>query len=136
MDFLKRTRSPANSRRPAGVRRSLLRRVPHPPAKDGDQQDGPLTDVQIGILSARASGKTRKEIAFALGLSLKTVEYHFAKIYRCLDITNDIELTHYAIHSGLIGLKQFVSSQPDGTASKSPLVRKAPRARRSDTPTL
>ena len=71
----------------------------------------PLTEVQIGILSARASGKTRKEIAYSLGLSLKTVEYHFARIYRFLDVSNDIELTHYAIHSGLIPLKQFPSKR-------------------------
>lgn len=127
MDFLKRNRSPANSHGPAAVRRSLLGRVGQGVQNDGASQDGPLTDVQIGILSARASGKTRKEIAFALGLSLKTVEYHFSRIYRCLDISNDIELTHYAIRCGLIALKQFASSHLDGASRKSRPVRKAPR---------
>jgi len=78
---------------------------------DHQTRKAPLTEVQIGILSARASGKTRKEIAYSLGLSLKTIEYHFARIYRFLDVSNDIELTHYAIHSGLIPLKQFPSRQ-------------------------
>jgi DNA-binding NarL/FixJ family response regulator len=78
---------------------------------DHKAEDEPLTEVQIGILSARASGKTRKEIAYSLGLSLKTVEYHFARIYRFLDVSNDIELTHYAIHNGLIPLKQFPSKR-------------------------
>ena len=78
---------------------------------DGETMKEPLTEVQIGILSARASGKTRKEIAYSLGLSLKTVEYHFARIYRFLHVSNDIELTHYAIHNGLIPLKQFSSKR-------------------------
>jgi DNA-binding NarL/FixJ family response regulator len=78
----------------------------------------PLTEVQIGILSARASGKTRKEIAYSLGLSLKTVEYHFARIYRFLAVSNDIELTHYAIHSGLIPLKQYPSKRLSRSPSK------------------
>ena len=72
--------------------------------------DNGLTELQIGILSARAVGKTRKEIAYSLGLSLKTVEYHFLRIYRYLDVSNDIELTHYAIRSGLVQLKRFPAS--------------------------
>lgn len=95
-----------------------LRGTNHPIKKE------PLTEVQIGILSARASGKTRKEIAYSLGLSLKTVEYHFARIYRFLDVSNDIELTHYAIHNGLIPVKQFPSKQRPSPSGKLRLKKK------------
>jgi DNA-binding NarL/FixJ family response regulator len=125
MEFFKGNQSFSKSAAPAAVRRSLLRRVQQGGRQDEAPGNGQLTDVQIGILAARATGKTRKEIAFALGLSLKTVEYHFSKIYRCLDITNDIELTHYAIRCGLIGLKQFAFSHWDGASQKTRLRRKA-----------
>lgn len=66
-----------------------------------------LSQAQFQMLRARASGQTRKQIAFALGVSLKTIEYHFSRIYRCLGIADDIELTHYAIRNGLIEVKGF-----------------------------
>ena len=109
----------------ARLRRPVLRltgKTSRP--SDHQAQHEPLTEVQLGILSARASGKTRKEIAYSLGLSLKTVEYHFARIYRCLGVSNDIELTHYAIHSGLISLKQFPSKRLLASSSKLCLKKK------------
>jgi DNA-binding NarL/FixJ family response regulator len=66
-----------------------------------------LSQAQFQMLRARASGQTRKQIAYALGVSLKTIEYHFSRIYRCLGIGDDIELTHYAIRNGLIEVKGF-----------------------------
>ncbi len=73
-----------------------------------------LTKTQLGILRARALGRTRKEIAFSLGLSLKTVEYHFSRIYRHLGISEDIGLTHFAIQRGLIEVMRF---DPAGDSS-------------------
>lgn len=49
-----------------------------------------------------ASGDTTKEIAFKLGISPKTVEWHRANLYHDLGVNNIAMLTRMAIRSGLI----------------------------------
>jgi DNA-binding NarL/FixJ family response regulator len=51
-----------------------------------------------------AEGKTSKEIAGQLNLSVKTIETHRMKIMEKLDIHTVAELTKYAIREGLTSL--------------------------------
>ncbi len=61
-----------------------------------------LTDRQLEILVLIARGQAAKEIAFALGLSPKTVDVHRARIMERLAINDLPGLTLYCVRHGLI----------------------------------
>jgi DNA-binding NarL/FixJ family response regulator len=54
------------------------------------------------ILQLTAEGKSRKEVAFALGISEKTVAFHKNNIMRKLGLRSTAQLTRYALDEGLI----------------------------------
>jgi DNA-binding NarL/FixJ family response regulator len=60
-----------------------------------------LTDREREVLQQIAEGKTTKEIAFDLGVSVKTVETHRRNIMEKLDLHSVAELTKYAIREGV-----------------------------------
>lgn len=62
----------------------------------------PLTPRQREILKLVAEGQSTKEIAFALQLSVKTVETHRAQIMERLGIRDVAGLVKYAMRAGLI----------------------------------
>jgi DNA-binding NarL/FixJ family response regulator len=59
---------------------------------DTPQPSAELTPQELNIALLVAEGKTNKEIAAALFLSPKTIEYHLANTYRKLDIHSRAEL--------------------------------------------
>jgi two-component system, NarL family, response regulator NreC len=61
----------------------------------------PLTSREREILQRIAEGQTTKEIAWRLGLSVKTVEAHRVNLMRKLDIHETATLVRYAIRRGL-----------------------------------
>ena len=63
-----------------------------------------LSDREREVLQLMAEGKSTKEIAVHLNVSIKTVETHRANIMTKLDIHNIAELTKYAIREGLTSL--------------------------------
>lgn len=63
-----------------------------------------LTQRQTEILRLLALGRSTKEVAFQLGVSIKTVETHRAHIIERLEIREITGLVRYAIRSGLISL--------------------------------
>jgi DNA-binding NarL/FixJ family response regulator len=56
------------------------------------------------VLQLLSEGKTTKEIASHLKISVKTVETYKQKIMNKLDIHNVAKLTKYAIREGLTSL--------------------------------
>jgi DNA-binding NarL/FixJ family response regulator len=62
----------------------------------------PLTPRAEQVLKLVAEGKTTKEIAVALGLSVKTAESHRTRIMEKLEIHDTAGLVRYAIRRGLI----------------------------------
>jgi len=62
----------------------------------------PLTDRQRQILQLVAEGRQNKEIAEMLSVSVKTVEFHRARLMAKLGVRSVAELTRFAIHEGLI----------------------------------
>ena len=64
----------------------------------------PLTSREREIVQHIAEGQTTKEIAAALGLSVKTVESHRSSLMRKLDIHETATLVRYAIRRGLTTL--------------------------------
>jgi DNA-binding NarL/FixJ family response regulator len=64
----------------------------------------PLTPRQREVLQLLAEGKQNKEIATALQVSAKTVEFHRAAIMATLGLRSTAELTRYAVAHGLTHL--------------------------------
>lgn len=62
----------------------------------------PLTFRQLEVLRLVALGKSGKEIASTLNVSLKTVEFHKHRIMERLDVHTTAELTRYAVRSGIL----------------------------------
>jgi DNA-binding NarL/FixJ family response regulator len=62
----------------------------------------PLRDRERQVLQLVAEGKTTKDIATILDISVKTVEWHRSKIMERLDIHDTAGLVRYAIRHGLI----------------------------------
>jgi len=63
-----------------------------------------LSDREREVLQLMAEGKTTKEVASYLHVSVKTVETHRTNIMTKLDIHSIAELTKYAIREGLTSL--------------------------------
>jgi DNA-binding NarL/FixJ family response regulator len=63
-----------------------------------------LTNREYEVLCWAASGKTNKEVAEGLFISVKTVETHKTKILEKLGLKNTSELVKYAIANKIITL--------------------------------
>ncbi|MDT7042790.1 response regulator transcription factor [Candidatus Nitronereus thalassa] len=61
-----------------------------------------LTPRQREVLQLVAEGKSTKDIATILNISIKTVEFHKSHIMRELDLHTTAELTKYAIAQGIV----------------------------------
>lgn len=73
------------------------------PHQDESSMDA-LTARQREILQMIAEGKSTKEIAFQLNVSVKTVETHRAALMERLDIHDIAGLVLYAVRQGLISV--------------------------------
>jgi DNA-binding NarL/FixJ family response regulator len=63
-----------------------------------------LTPRQREVLQLIAEGKGARSIASILNVSIKTVEFHRARLMEELDLHSVAELTKYAISEGLVSL--------------------------------
>jgi DNA-binding NarL/FixJ family response regulator len=68
--------------------------------KAGDYD--PLTPRELEVLKLVAEGKSSRDIAELLVVSIKTVERHRADILHRLGLRDRVDLTRYAIRRGLI----------------------------------
>ena len=71
-------------------------------SEETDGRSGVLTAREREIVQLLAESKSNKEIANALGISVKTVQTHRATIMRKLGINSIVELVHYAIRNNLV----------------------------------
>jgi DNA-binding NarL/FixJ family response regulator len=72
--------------------------------KRGTPASTALTPRQREVLQLVAEGRSTKEIATILSVSVKTVEFHRFRIMQQLDIHTTADLTKYAITHGITGL--------------------------------
>lgn len=63
---------------------------------------GPLSAREREILQLLAENKSNKDIAKALGISVRTVETHRRSVMQKLDANSIVELVHYAIRNGIV----------------------------------
>jgi DNA-binding NarL/FixJ family response regulator len=82
----------------------LGRRNLPPDARAGQfkKKSVPLTPRELEVLQLVAEGKTNKETAAELGISIKTVEKHREHLSAKLDLHDIAGLTRYAIAAGVI----------------------------------
>jgi DNA-binding NarL/FixJ family response regulator len=73
-----------------------------PRKQDANAPKSRLTPRQREIVQLLAEGKSSKEVAVALGLSVKTAETHRANIMRRLDCHSVSELVRYAVRNNII----------------------------------
>jgi len=83
--------------------------------------EAPLTRRESEILQLLAEGNCSKDIGAILDLSTKTVETHRSNLMRKLRLHSIVELTHYAVRTGIIqvrcdaGSSHRLSAGPDQT---------------------
>jgi DNA-binding NarL/FixJ family response regulator len=65
-----------------------------------------LSPRQREVLQLVAEGRSRKEIASILNISVKTVEFHKSKIMRELNLHTTADFTLYAIEHGIISAER------------------------------
>jgi DNA-binding NarL/FixJ family response regulator len=67
-----------------------------------DEDADPLTARERQVLQLVAEGKSTKETARILGVSVKTAESHRTRLMRKLDIHETASLVRYAIRRGMV----------------------------------
>ncbi|MBZ5532654.1 MAG: response regulator transcription factor [Acidobacteriia bacterium] len=67
-----------------------------------DLPEKPISDRERQVLQLVAEGKTTKEVATLLGISVKTAESHRSNMMEKLDIHDTAGLVRYAIRKGII----------------------------------
>ncbi len=89
------------------VMRKMMRRLSHGDktgVPEGDQPVEPLTEREEEVLQQVATGASNKEIARALGISVRTVQVHLTNIYGKLNVRSRTEAALYAVRQGWVDL--------------------------------
>jgi DNA-binding NarL/FixJ family response regulator len=73
----------------------------------GELFSADMTPREREVLQLVAEGKTGKEIAQSLGISLKTVEFHKHGIMEALGLRTTAELTRYALEHGIVAMQRL-----------------------------
>jgi len=68
----------------------------------GDAPRPPITQREREIIQLLAEGRSNKECASALGVSVKTVEAHRANIMRKLHLRSASDLVRYAVRNNIV----------------------------------
>jgi two-component system response regulator NreC len=68
----------------------------------GEKTGTPLTLRERQVLQLIAEGKTTKDIASVLGISVKTAESHRTRLMQKLDIHETASLVRYAVRNGIV----------------------------------
>jgi DNA-binding NarL/FixJ family response regulator len=82
-----------------GVVEAYIRQAKEMVKKGTDER---LTSREREVLQLVAEGRTNREIAQVLSISVKTVEHHRANLMSKLELYSAAELTQYAIRTGVI----------------------------------
>jgi len=85
---------------PAALVQRLAREVADPGGKPAQEK---LSDREYQVMKMLASGKTVKEVAAELSLSVKTVSTYRTRILEKLGLASNVEIARFAIKAGLVG---------------------------------
>jgi DNA-binding NarL/FixJ family response regulator len=88
----------------------------------------PLTDRQVEILTLLALGLSEKEVAFRLGISLRTARNHVANLYQRPGLHHRTEAVLVAVRNGLAKVEPVARGGYE-LAGTSRRVTSLPRSR-------
>lgn len=74
----------------------------HPGSEANQPFRSVLTPREREVIQLLAEGKTSKEVATTLNLSVKTAETHRTNLMRKLDLHSVVDLTLYAVRNGIV----------------------------------
>jgi DNA-binding NarL/FixJ family response regulator len=74
----------------------------HPGSESDRHSRSVLTPREREVIQLLAEGKTTKEVATTLNLSVKTAETHRTNLMRKLDLHSVVDLTLYAVRNGIV----------------------------------
>ncbi len=87
---------------PEAIRDEVERRLEELERKDSNQAlTDRLSKRELEVLRYLASGKTNREIARHLGISVKTIDTHRGHLLKKLQLRNNADLTRFAIRHGM-----------------------------------
>lgn len=69
---------------------------------DDERTENSLTSREREVIQLLAEGKTSKEVAVTLNLSVKTAETHRTNLMRKLGLHSVADLTRYAVRNGIV----------------------------------
>jgi len=98
------------------VLETVLGKRAHGKMKGGSS---PLTPREREVVQLLAEGKSSKEVAVALNLSVKTAETHRANIMRKLDVHSISELVLYAVKNNIVQIEPPLPSGGPGPGPES-----------------
>jgi DNA-binding NarL/FixJ family response regulator len=75
--------------------------------RQGERASARTTPREVEIIRLLAEGKTNKETAARLGITVRTVETHRAKIMLKLGLHSLTELIHYAMRQGIATVQEI-----------------------------
>ena len=90
--------------RPVGERRSSVSTEPLDSIHD--ERVVRLTKREIEVLSLVLEGKSSREVAACLYCSKRTVDFHLARIYEKLQVSNRVQAMRRAALLGLVEVRQ------------------------------
>lgn len=85
-------------------------------------ENNTLTSRETEILALIAEGKSNKEIAAELFISVNTVGVHVSNIFRKIDVSSRTGATLYAIEQGIVQSPAMPTQQNEYIASLVPIV--------------
>ena len=94
---------------PRVAQRVLTGFLGHNPGKSGAQALPMLTPRELEVVQLLAEGKSTKEVATTLDLSVKTAETHRNNIMRKLDVHNLCDVVLYAVRNHIVQFSKFDS---------------------------
>lgn len=71
-------------------------------SRSDEQAENSLTSREREVIQLLAEGKTSKEVAVTLNLSVKTAETHRTNLMRKLGLHSVADLTRYAVRNGIV----------------------------------
>jgi DNA-binding CsgD family transcriptional regulator len=87
------------------------------------EEKGALTQRELEIARAVATGATNQQIARDLVISVNTVKVHLKNIFAKLDIQSRTEVALYAVKEGLVEVEGPVAAEEESGSESAPIAR-------------